>query len=260
MRKLLKITFTFALTLVFTAGTAFGQTEGVNAEVDLDQEGGGNEALIDQTVNDYADVDQTNGAFADIFQGYGTSDRDARTPNRVDLDQTGDNAEAYINQSVGDAAVDLKQKGDAFADIDQTEGGAVTGIGANDNTANQNANGGFVEADIDVNSPFTTVEFEQYGSGNDIDLTHTGFNEEVTIRQGKEGAMSGQNEADILSSGETIVKQTGAGDHLAEVDQGSGFVEIEQSGYNHKVNVDQERGFQTGSSTADIKQTGTPQN
>jgi hypothetical protein len=46
MRYFAKITTTFALALVFSAGMAQAQTSGFNAEVQLDQVGQGNNATV----------------------------------------------------------------------------------------------------------------------------------------------------------------------------------------------------------------------
>ena len=94
MRQLLKITTTFALALVFTAGMAFGQSPGDDNEAEVNQDGN-SEAVVNQnaTVSDASNdafVDQAgNGNVAKITQtDNGGSQNLGTSGNEVDLRQT----------------------------------------------------------------------------------------------------------------------------------------------------------------------------
>ena len=116
MRQLLKITATFALALVFSAGMAFGQSndatvtqEGDNHLADIEQIGGDNTADVLQKnfgasheANVYQDGDDNT---ANVLSqgGVGT--------NEVDVDQVGDENAATVDQYWGSNTGTVDQNG-----------------------------------------------------------------------------------------------------------------------------------------------------
>jgi hypothetical protein len=252
MRQLLKNTFTLAVALVFTAGMAFGQTSGFNAEVQLNQVGEGNEATVTQTVNDFADIDQEGGAEAFIFQGYNfNGDSNGKGPNEVDLDQVG-NAYADIHQNRGKGDANLSQEGNTYTEYYDFKKGDLKGY--DDGTANQVSHGAQSKMLLDFNNAYGKARVDQYGENNLIDVTSGSQASEAKIRQGTESNMSPNNTAIVSGLDFVDISQTGAGSHYADVMQnGSGSATITQSGLSHRSVVTQTG----GSSTATITQTGT---
>jgi hypothetical protein len=257
MRYFAKITTTFALALVFSAGIAQAQTSGFNAEVQLDQVGQGNNATVTQEVNDFADIYQEGGALAVINQGFNENgDSNGKGPNTVVVDQFGANAAAYIDQKRGKGEVYLKQEGNTYTDYDDLKKGDLKGY--TDKTANQVSEGEQTRMDIDFGgTPYGKARVDQYGENNiiNVDVSGGSFAPTVKVRQGKEESFSRDNEVQIDTPDFVDVSQTGMGGHFAEVNQGgNGTATVTQSGSMHRTVVNQTG----GSSTANITQTGTP--
>jgi hypothetical protein len=110
MRHLLKITTTFALAILFMAGTAFAQS---NNDAQIDQTGDENSANVDQGGNSVADLRQEgNLNEIDLAQeGFGVAGQD------TEIDQVGNRNEADVTSSSGNGLqgngneLDIVQRG-----------------------------------------------------------------------------------------------------------------------------------------------------
>jgi len=215
MRYLLKITTTFALALVFTAGMAFGQTN----ETTIDQDDANNTATVNQVKKDnLAAVTQSGNATntANIQQVL-------RNGNTAELNQeNGASAEIWT------AGATVKGYDDAVADQINTGDGPNTLTIASEN----NATTGLYEVD-------------QLAGGNVIDINRIGGTGSVHARVLQN---SSNNTATIKLKDSPFVdvRQTGMGSHEATITTSRGGVSgsentviVDQSGFDNLTTVNQ---------------------
>jgi hypothetical protein len=193
MRQLLKITFTLALALVFTAGMAFGQSNNTaditqnedNNVADIEQIGDNNESDITQTsaaglsVGHDADVLQDgdgNNSFVDQSMGTQFTNQTFLT----DIDQLGNGNDAVVEQA-GD--IGFQSNATIFQDGNNNDAGVSTGNGGGSFAVTQigdgNKVGGFPSVDgvaafrqePGVSGPFSThnaLTVTQDGDQNEV--------------------------------------------------------------------------------------------
>jgi len=236
MRQLLKITTTFALALVFTAGMAFGQDSDDRNRATVDQDGNGSEATVTQTLDgdkgfNTANVFQRNGAqTATIRQT--TPSGDGNSKALADVQQLGSGGnDALVDQTRRRGAkAFLKQNGqDNDADVAQTGGDVLRGYdGANTSRGSEralqvgianelkvfqgrdpanfdNVTNSFHEARVTQDGNYNDGFIEQQGQGAEANLLQDGGLNEATIIQGS--ASSGNNSNGVLAD----VQQLGVG-------------------------------------------------
>ncbi len=234
MRQLLRITVTFALALVFSAGMAFGQSN----ETTVDQVGDDHDANVTQQGgNNDADVTQLNNANQKFVEGLardvlgGGTILNEFTPsgngeNFLRLLQDGADNEADVQQAGELNEIFLDQSGGAFAEVDQGgtgnlldgfAGDAIQRMGSelnlsqdgNNNTLLLNQEGGINEANLlqvgngfGVISDGATAYIDQDGGGNVLE----GIDETKALQ-------SGNFELDLTQTGsnnEAYIRQQGA--------------------------------------------------
>ncbi len=194
MRQLLRVTATFALALVFSAGMAFGQSQQFE-EKDIQK--GVNEAQIDQADADNSDAtirQESEQKLGRINQSggdnLGTVIQLGANKSIVELEQTLGSAEANINVDVAKgkfSSVRLYQEGNNFADIDVTRNDEVSGVDGNDfaKQINTGGKGG------DVNDLNVTQE-----SGSDLYALQEGEGNDMTVDQDGVGSFEGRQVGD----------------------------------------------------------------
>ena len=232
MRQLLRITATFALVLVFSAGMAFGQEN----DAEVQQIGGENDSEVEQTGSN-ADATILQGLTGNEDRGYLRFGDDAESVNSfARVDQDG-NSDAFVIQEgpegFGDNSATVSQTGDDHdADLEQYSlFVAPTGIpyfGAGNNKAEIIQKGG------DNNS----AELRQLVGENEAYITQTGsdnvFEDEVPTAFSVPGQSGSNNFLDVDQSGdanEAIVDQS-ASNSRTELTQenGGNFAEINMTG------------------------------
>ncbi|WP_103027965.1 curlin repeat-containing protein [Salinibacter altiplanensis] len=247
MRQLLKITTTFTLALVFTAGMAFGQ---VNNEAYVDQSSDDGQATVTQTgASNFTDVEQDVKSKAAITQAGDNNDV-------LDLNQTNSGGADGFNNT---ALVDQVGDGNVL--------GGATSFGSTDDIARQRSTFfASTSLDLDQIGDFhrtnlfqqgeTTAEIEQRNSG---DKTADQGNTATVIQQD-----GGDTYLDLLQAGlrnESKVVQ-GGGSNSAEIYvTGNGNeADAEQEGGLNELYLNMEDaagtvGFDSGN-TVDVDQTG----
>jgi len=220
MRYFAKITTTFALALVFSAGMAFGQS---NSSTTIDQDDDNNTANVTQPGDN----------------------------NRTFVKQSGDATNtAIITQTLAkdNNTVRLNQKGGAYADIN-VRGGNATVRGYDDSRVNQtNSGAGANVLTLRGNKGAgsnSLYGLDQLSGGNTIDIDITGgvANETIKVLQKSAGNTT---RIDFQDQPFVDVQQKGNGGHTAlidtDMDAGGGVknqVVVEQTGQNDLTMVDQ---------------------
>jgi hypothetical protein len=273
MRQLLRITATFALALVFSAGMAFGQSP--DNETQVDQEGNDNTADVEQVgQNQRAFVDQNgpgNSADADeghrafitqkgIQDGIDGKNNTAVVDQRFEsnfahsttINQFGAGNQAGANQGGNFAGntVEIEQTGENnYSAIQQSSAVTFKSTQTGDNNIIAGFAPGFDQlsppdgargpARQETGAPFDgdlgLMDFTQMGDGNRI----AGAEQNV-----------GRSLAKVYQDGGseiTVLTQTG-GDHTVRLDQFSGSeAEIIQKGSNNELaGADQDGNFIDG--------------
>lgn len=242
MRQLLKITSIFALALVFTAGTAFGQDDN---DADVDATGNNNTATIQQTgqggtatIEQIGDNNTADGFF------FGVEDKGVN--NTSNLTQIGNNNQVWTR--FGDPT-----RGNEI-NVDQGESGSesfqsfatVVFKGPGSSQAKNN--------DVDVGqfgrSQTATIQVRG-GIGNDIDVLQENRGNEVD----RLGSGNGSNGVELVESNNNIVDITQEGTfgsaYTAIDGGGQNTVDIMQNANSQNAEVNINNGF---GNTVDIAQ------
>jgi hypothetical protein len=226
MRQLLRITATFALALVFTAGMAFGQT---NNKATVDQNSSGSQATITQTgkdnlvtgkgakassgvvqtnkskavVNQVGDDNQVSG----LYQGGNPAifnELSSGFNNVAEIDQKGDdnffgNAKNSLtlqgSRSIGPAELDLDQIGDRHS----TE---LNQRGRTDADIEQRNKGSGIPVGSGNTATVKQSDFSGNGTGTNLELLQVGLRNTSDITQGGRGPFTPtNNDAKIFVTG-----------------------------------------------------------
>ena len=179
MRQLLRITATFALALVFSAGMAFGQS---------------NTSTIDQTGEDHS---------ADVIQNGGN--------NTVDLEQADTDLTDGVDNSM---EADVRQKFDgneAYIDQEGSEGGANKGIASAE--VDQVGNNNYLDLE---QGPFFrghSADIDQLGNNNTVRLrTSNGGGEADVYFDGNQNRLTKATQGGNLLSGEQLTQKNPGND------------------------------------------------
>jgi hypothetical protein len=213
MRQLLKITATFALALVFSAGMAFGQS---------------NTSTIDQTGEDHsADVIQNGGNNTVDLEQADTDLSDGVTNNmEANVRQKFSGNEAYIDQK-GEAGLIGPGKSTADADVDQV------------------GNNNFLDLE---QGPFFgkhSADIDQLGNNNTVRLRSSNGGGEANVYfEGNQNKLVRSNSSGQILSGEKVVQKNGSGR--------TQFIDVTVDGNANKIGADQQNGNGTDELTIDI--------
>jgi hypothetical protein len=213
MRYFAKITTTFALALVFTAGMAFGQS---------------NTSTVDQTGDDHS---------ADVVQNGGN--------NTVDLEQ----ADTDLSDGVtNNMEADVRQKFDgneAYIDQKGSEGLIGPGKSTADAEVDQVGNNNFLDLD---QGPFFgnhSADIDQLGNNNTVRLrTSNGGGEANVYFDGNQNKLVRSNSSGQILSGEQVVQKNGSGR--------TQFIDVTVDGNANKIGADQQNGDGRDELTIDI--------
>jgi hypothetical protein len=213
MRYFAKITTTFALALVFTAGMAFGQS---------------NTSTVDQTGDDHS---------ADVVQNGGN--------NTVDLEQ----ADTDLSDGVtNNMEADVRQKFDgneAYIDQKGSEGLIGPGKSTADAEVDQVGNNNFLDLD---QGPFFgnhSADIDQLGNNNTVRLrTSNGGGEANIYLDGNQNKLVRSNSSGQILSGEQVVQKNGSGR--------TQFIDVTVDGNANKIGADQQNGDGRDELTIDI--------
>jgi len=213
MRYFAKITTTFALALVFSAGMAFGQS---------------NTSTVDQTGDDHS---------ADVVQNGGN--------NTVDLEQ----ADTDLSDGVtNNMEADVRQKFDgneAYIDQKGSEGLIGPGKSTADAEVDQVGNNNFLDLD---QGPFFgnhSADIDQLGNNNTVRLrTSNGGGEANIYLDGNQNKLVRSNSSGQILSGEQVVQKNGSGR--------TQFIDVTVDGNANKIGADQQNGDGRDELTIDI--------
>ncbi len=262
MRRLLRITATFALALVFSAGMAFGQS---NNEATVDQNASGGEATVTQTgkdnlvtgqgakassgivqdnkskavVNQVGDDNQVSG----LYQGGNSANFNELSSgfnNVAEIDQRGDNnffgnAKNSLtlqgSRSIGPAELDLDQIGDRHS----TE---LNQRGRTDADIEQRNDGSGIPVGSGNTATVKQADFSGNGTGTNLELLQAGLrNTSEIVQNGTD------NDADIFVTGngnEVDAEQRNEGSDLyLNMEDAAGTVGFDNG---NTVDVDQTGG------------------
>ncbi|WP_263831162.1 hypothetical protein [Salinibacter sp.] len=213
MRQLLRITATFALALVFSAGMAFGQS---------------NTSTVDQTGEDHsADVIQNGGNNTVDLEQADTDLSDGVTNNmEANVRQKFSGNEAYIDQK-GEAGLIGPGKSTADADVDQV------------------GNNNFLDLE---QGPFFgkhSADIDQLGNNNTVRLRSSNGGGEANVYfEGNQNKLVRSNSSGQILSGEKVVQKNGSGR--------TQFIDVTVDGNANKIGADQQNGNGTDELTIDI--------
>jgi hypothetical protein len=256
MRQLLRITATFALALVFSAGVAFGQQNTANI-TQSGPDGGYGDAIVDQdgsdltaTIEQLAARDNEDGNYAEISQ------TDNGSSNEAYIDQGGDKNIAEITQVGGSGNYAEITGQNAFSNNGKAF--QVNGTKNSDIFIDMNGGGNFT---FFSESVARARQESQSNSEIDIDISHGGVGADVDAVQ-KNGS-SNTMDLDLTGSGNTVdvLQEDGSvyeavvtqnapgrrstGDLTVRIDQLNGsshYVNVTQSGNGHTADITQKGG------------------
>ncbi len=261
MRQFLKITTTFALALVFTAGMAFGQDSdatldqlGDDNNATIQQNGGdgemqatalqdGDQNALDLTQSDFGEADHA----ADIRQVGFSNDADLQSQggvgaNFLDVDQVGNNNETTVAHFSGSHYNKVLQNGnrnDAEIAHRSSFDNSVTLVQRGDDNSvlatddGQGANG----------AEKSTFEARQIGDQNEGTLTHTGGNLEAYLTQdgfSNEASITQNTGTEVFDNYADVVQR--GNNNMSTVTQGTdgNFADVRQIGNRNTSTVTQE--------------------
>ncbi len=213
MRQLLRITATFALALVFSAGMAFGQS---------------NTSTVDQTGEDHsADVIQNGGNNTVDLEQADTDLSDGVTNNmEANVRQKFSGNEAYIDQK-GKAGLIGPGKSTADADVDQV------------------GNNNFLDLEQGPYFGKHSADIDQLGNNNTVRLRSSNGGGEANVYfEGNQNKLVRSNSSGQILSGEKVVQKNGSGR--------TQFIDVTVDGNANKIGADQQNGNGTDELTIDI--------
>ncbi len=262
MRQLLRITATFALALVFSAGMAFGQSNtstvdqtGEDHSADVIQNGGNNTVDLEQADTDLSDG-VTNNMEANVRQKF--------SGNEAYIDQKGRAGVIGPGKSTADADVDQVGNNN-FLDLDQgpffgKHSADIDQLGNNNTVRLRTSNGGG-EADVyfDGNRNRLTratrggnllsgQQLKQSNPGNDLDVTVVGDGNKLGAQQQDTGTSGATLDIDITGDNNFVPTFQGKSSSVGSavnstiditVDDGnSNFLQASQVGANNTATID----------------------
>jgi hypothetical protein len=214
MRKLLKITTTFVVALIFTAGMAFGQN---NADVDqsvgsaeatIEQTNDGNSALLTQQGNNLADIDQHGNNTFEGFMGANRAlqknwDGSSGDLNEIDVDMNGRFSTVGVTQEGRGSEIDITQEGgiNFVAQVEQ--------LGTNNDVDIRQTGNQYAKVTQDGAS--LTADVTQGLAGPDtapndkVLIDQDGFMHNAVVTQVQPGGGRNGNTVDVTQSGNSAV-------------------------------------------------------